>query len=125
MPRILIADDDRFVVSALDAQLKQEFEIVGVAGDADQAIELTLSQNPDLALLDVQMPGGGGLRATREISTRSPGVAIVALSADESDSSVLEMLEAGAVAYLRKGTAANELARVLRSALAAHATLGS
>jgi DNA-binding NarL/FixJ family response regulator len=50
-------------------------------------------------------------------------VAIIALSADESDSTVLGMLEAGAVAYLRKGTTATELTRVLRSAISAHATL--
>lgn len=125
IPRLLIADDDRLVQSTLAAQLSREFDIVAPACDSDQAIELAVLHQPDVAIIDVQMPAGGGLRAAREIHERVPQVALVALSGDESDSVVLAMLDAGAVAYLRKGTSPHELARTLRSSIAAHATLRS
>ncbi len=120
-PRLLIADDDLLVHATLCAQLDEEFEIVGGALDSDQAIELAESCQPDVAIIDVEMPAGGGLRATREIHERVPRTAIVVLSADESDAVVLAMLQAGAMAYLRKGMSGQELTRILRSAIAAHA----
>lgn len=109
--RLLIADDDRVVQTALYMQLNRDFEIVGGAYDADEAISLAEEHQPEVAIIDVQMPGGGGLRATREIRARAPGTAIVALSADESDSVVLAMLEAGAMAYLRKASRATSWPR--------------
>lgn len=124
MPRLLLADDDRLVLSALTAQLRDSFEIVGGAASADEAIELAEWRDPDVALIDVQMPAGGGVQAAIEIRVRAPRVAIVAMSADESEASVREMLDAGAVAYLRKGTSADELSRVLTSAIETHASLG-
>lgn len=119
-PRLLIADDDRFVQSSLCAQLDKQFEIVGGAIDAEQAIELAERHRPDVAIIDVEMPAGGGLRAAREIRACSPDTAIVALSGDESSAIVLAMLQAGAIAYLRKGMAGPELTRILHSAIAAH-----
>jgi DNA-binding NarL/FixJ family response regulator len=122
-PRLLIADDDDVVQLALYAQLHRDFEIVGRARDAAEAIELAQAQQPDIAIVDVQMPAGGGLRATREIRVCAPGTAIVALSADESDADVRAMLKAGAMAYLRKDATGPELGEVLRTAIAAHALL--
>jgi DNA-binding NarL/FixJ family response regulator len=119
-PRLLIADDDLFVQSALCAQLDKEFDIVGGALDADEAIELAERHQPDVAIIDVEMPAGGGLRAAREIHERAPGTAIVALSSDESSSVVLAMLNAGAITYLRKGMTAHELTRILHSSISAH-----
>lgn len=120
-PRLLIADDDLLVQSTLCAQLDRAFDIVGGALDTDQAITLAESCQPDVAIIDVEMPGGGGLRATREIHERVPRTAIVVLSADESDATVLAILKAGAIAYLRKGTTGQELTRVLHASIAAHA----
>src|SRR3954451_11436669 len=85
LPRVLIADDDPDVRAALRAQLTGGFEIVAAAADTDEAIALAAEHQPDLAVVDVQMPGGGGLRATREIRAAAPRTAIVALSADESE----------------------------------------
>jgi DNA-binding NarL/FixJ family response regulator len=124
-PRLLVADDDLVVQSMLAGRLSRDFDIVGFALDADQAIALAERHLPDVALIDVEMPGGGGLRATREMHARTPGVAIVALSADESDSVVRAMLQAGAMAYVRKGTAAHELVAILRSSISAHAAFAS
>jgi CheY-like chemotaxis protein len=122
-PRVLIADDDPDVRAVLSAQLAPEFEVVGTATDTDEAIALAAETCPDIALVDVQMPGGGGVRATREIRDAAPDTTIVALSADESERVVLEMLRAGAVAYLRKGVGANDLAALLHEALRAHVKL--
>jgi DNA-binding NarL/FixJ family response regulator len=122
-PRVLIADDDPDVRAVLSAQLAGGFDVVGAAADTDEAIALALDARPDLAIVDVQMPGGGGLRATREICEGAPETAIVALSADESERVVLDMLRAGAVAYVRKGVDAKELAALLHEALRAHVKL--
>ena len=122
-PRVLIADDDPDVRAVLSAQLAPQFAVVGTATNTDEAIALAAETRPDIALVDVQMPGGGGLRATREIRAAAPGTTIVALSADESERVVLDMLRAGAVAYLRKGVDADELAALLHEALRAHVKL--
>jgi DNA-binding NarL/FixJ family response regulator len=123
VPRVLIADDDPDVRAALAAQLDGQFDLVGAAADTDEAIALVTKTRPDIALVDVQMPGGGGLRATREICAAAPETTIVALSADESERVVLDMLKAGAVAYLRKGVTADELTALLHEALRAHVKL--
>ena len=119
-PRLLIADDDAFMRSVLSTQLGRDFEVVGAASDASEAIALAEEHQPHVAILDVEMPSGGGLRATREIHERTPSTAVVALSADESPDVVLEMLNAGAISYIRKGVAAEELAATLRQAIEAH-----
>jgi DNA-binding NarL/FixJ family response regulator len=121
--KLLIADDDVVLQASLKARLGAAFDIVGGALDAEQAIELAELHRPDVAIIDVRMPRGGGLRATREISERSPGTTIVALSCDESEPIVVAMLEAGAETYVQKGVTATQLIRVLESAIAAHATL--
>jgi DNA-binding NarL/FixJ family response regulator len=124
-PRLLIADDDPTVVAALSAQLRTEFELVATAGDAAAAIELAGQHQPDVALLDVQMPAGGGLSATAGIRKVSPRTAVVILSVDELDSSVVEFMTAGATAYLRKGTPAIQIQDCLHRAIAADGTLAS
>jgi DNA-binding NarL/FixJ family response regulator len=102
-------------------QLETSYDVVGTAQDADDAIEQTEALRPDVVILDVQMPGGGGLRATREIAARAPGVTIVALSGDESDSTVREIILAGAMTYVRKGLSAGALDDTLHRAMSAHA----
>jgi DNA-binding NarL/FixJ family response regulator len=124
VPRVLIADDDPDVRAVLSAQLASGgFEVVATAADTDEAIALAAQHRADIAIVDVQMPGGGGVRATHEIRAAAPETAIVALSADESERVVLEMLTAGAVTYIRKGVGADELAALLRESLRARARL--
>ncbi len=121
-PRVLIADDDADVRAVLATQLDGDFEVVASARDADEAIALAAEHQPDIAIVDVQMPGGGP-SATRGIRSAAANTAIVALSADESERIVLEMLNAGAVAYLRKGVSAPDLGDLLREALLARERL--
>lgn len=118
-PTLLIADDDPVVRSMLSLTLDRHFTIVGAAPDSDRAIALAQSARPDVALIDVQMPCGGGLHAIRGIAEVSPETAAVVLSADEFDSMVRELMIAGAIAYVRKGIAPDALADLLHRAIRA------
>ena len=114
--RVLVADDEPALRGALAELLAQEERIffVGAAADADEAIALAQREQPDVALLDVKMPAGGGPRAAREIQRLSPGTRVIALSAFEDRPTVLEMLRAGCVGYLVKGTAAEDILGSIR-----------
>ncbi len=124
--RTLIADDDAEVRGVLIDIIEraESLELVGVAEDAQQAIELAGRQRPDAALLDVKMPGGGP-RAAREIRACSPGTAIIALSAHEDARSVQDMLAAGAYNFLVKGTSPQELVDAIRSSVDGQVRLSS
>ena len=116
---VLIADDQAEVREALELLVSSEptFELVGLADDAERAIELARRHRPDVALVDFKMPGGGGPRAAREIRSCSPATRVVALSAYGDRNSVFQMLRAGAVGYLVKGASAAEIhAAIARSA---------
>jgi diguanylate cyclase (GGDEF)-like protein len=115
--RLLVADDDPVSRLMLGAIVKREpgFQLVGEAEDAGQAVELALRRRPDVVLLDVDMPGGGGPRAAVQIREALPEVRIVAVSADDSQSSQYDMMRAGAVGFVIKGSDDGEILRVIRS----------
>lgn len=125
--RVLIADDEAELRGALADLIASEddLELVGAGGDADEAIELARSNRPDVALVDVKMPAGGGPRAAREILRNSPQTRILALSAYEDRTTVLEMLRAGAVGYLVKGTAPEEIVRAIDRAVRGQTSLSA
>jgi diguanylate cyclase (GGDEF)-like protein/PAS domain S-box-containing protein len=118
-PRALLADDDPLVLAALSVELEEQFSVVAVAGDADSAIALAREHAPAVALVDVEMPGGG-LQATRGIQQDSPDTAVVILTADDSRSSILQFLDAGAMAFLRKGMPPHQLVARIEEAIAVH-----
>lgn len=120
-PTLLIADDDAVVRAALSAQLAREFDVVAIAESAGDAIALAERHSPDAALLDVDMPGGGARAAVPQIAARSPETCMVILSGDETRKLVIELLDAGAIAYVRKGIGAAELSHTLTAALQAKA----
>ncbi|MGH2637341.1 MAG: EAL domain-containing protein [Actinomycetota bacterium] len=109
--RVLVADDEETVRDVLKVLLtsEPEMDLVAVAPDTETAIELAAKQQPDVALLDVQMPGGGGARAAREIIRRSPPTRVIALSAHEDVDTVLRMLRAGALGYVVKSDSTDEI----------------
>jgi diguanylate cyclase (GGDEF)-like protein len=117
--RLLIADDDPMIRLTLSALIGKEpgFELVGEAEDADQAIELAARRRPDVVLLDFNMPGGGGTRAAMRIHEANPNIRVVAVSADDSQAAQYDMSRAGAVGYVVKGAADEEIVRVIRSAV--------
>ena len=106
--RVLIADDEQTVRESLASVIGSDpsLEIVGSAQDAQGAIDLAAWRLPDVAMLDVRMPGGGP-RAAAEIARLSPTTRVLALSAVEDSESVLAMIRAGALGYVGK-TASNE-----------------
>ncbi|MGD0196865.1 MAG: response regulator transcription factor [Solirubrobacteraceae bacterium] len=116
----MIADDDPVIRSVVIEQLRHEFDCVGEAADAAEAITVVAEQNPDVAILDVNMPAGGAGHATRQICEQSPGTAIVILSIDETWADLIELLNAGAMTYLRKGVDEPTLVHDLKAAIEAH-----
>ena len=124
---VLIAEDDRSVREALAALIGLEsyLELVGAAVDTDQAIELAVAVQPDVAIVDVQMPGGGGARASREIGLNSPRTKVIALSAADDRATVLEMHEAGVVGYLVKGDTIASILESIHNAASGQSSLSA
>jgi len=124
--RVLVADDEGAIRDAICdlVGLEADMEIAGLAPDADEAITLAQRLQPDVALLDVKMFGGGG-RAAAEIAIVSPATKSVALSAYEDRGSVLEMLRQGAVGYLVKGTPPTEILEAIRRAARGQTSLAA
>ena len=124
LPRVLLADDDPVVRTALRARFAGRFSVVAMASDADSAIALAREHRPDLALVDVQMPGGG-LEATRGIAREAPETTVVILTADRARGPILQFLDAGATAYLRKSLAPELLVARLTEAINAPGVLAA
>ena len=120
--RVLIADDEKDVRELLAEMIRREpdLELVAVASDAAEAVESAERERPDVAIIDAHMPEGGGVRALREIAERAPGTATIVLSAFDSQSKVVEHLDAGAIAYLVKPVSRKALVATLEQAVAAH-----
>ena len=104
--RVLVAEDEPSVRAALAALIRAEpsFELVGEVANATDAIDVAEQEQPDVAVIDVRMPGGGGAAAVRGIKRKSPETRMLAFSAADDRATVLEMLEAGVVGYLVKGS---------------------
>ena len=102
--RVMVVDDEESVVDVLRALIGSDpaLELVGAANDAEAGIALALEERPDVVLMDVRMPGGGGLRAVREITRRYPDASVVALSAHEDEDTKIRMIGAGARDYVPK-----------------------
>jgi signal transduction histidine kinase len=123
--RVLIAEDEPGVRDAMADLVASDpsMDVVGTAADAEEAIEIARARKPDVALVDVKMPAGGGTRATREIRRESPQTQVVALSAYEDRRTVLEMLRAGVVGYVVKGTSAEEILYTIRRSMRGQGSL--
>ena len=95
-------------------------ELVAAASNAAEAIEAAERERPDVAIIDAHMPEGGGVRALKELAERVPETATIVLSAFDSQSKVVEHLDAGALAYLVKPVSRQDLVATLERAVAAH-----
>jgi DNA-binding NarL/FixJ family response regulator len=115
--RVLVADDHpgvrRKVRQALESS---DVEVVGDTATADGAVEMSLRLVPDVALLDVNMPGGG-IRAARAIADDAPTVTVIMLTQSDDDDDLFDALRAGAAGYLLKTIAPTRLGDALRGAL--------
>jgi DNA-binding NarL/FixJ family response regulator len=121
LPRVLIADDDPVVRSMLSMSFENRYEVVASVGDAEAAVREAAATLPEVAVVDVDMPGGGAHRAVQGIADVSPQTAIVVLSGDESRQVVIELLSAGAMTYVRKGLPADKLTEAIERSIRAHA----
>lgn len=121
--QILVIDDHPLfrdgVVQTIQAQ--SDFEIVGQATSAGEAVRLARELVPDVILLDITIPGGGGLEAARAITMASPVSKIIMLTASEAEEDVLAAFKAGARGYILKGVSGHELIRIVRSVHAGEA----
>jgi DNA-binding NarL/FixJ family response regulator len=124
--RVVIADDHPIVRAGLHALLSSlpGFTVVGVAADGREAIRQVVTTRPDVAVLDLQMPGLDGFGATREILRAAPSVAVLVLTMHEDDDSVFAAMRAGARGYLIKGAEQDEIARAISAVAAGEAIFG-
>lgn len=124
---VVIAEDDEQMRQALASLVDAEpgLRLLAAVGDAQAAIELAPRLRPDVMIVDVNMPGGGGARAAREIRRRAPGSRVLALSAASDRATVLEMVEAGASGYLVKGGPVAEIGEAIRRAATGRSSLSA
>jgi DNA-binding NarL/FixJ family response regulator len=114
--RVLVVDDHPIVrlgmTAIIDAQ--PDMTVVGQASDGEEAIRLFDSLHPDVTLMDLRLPGVGGVQAIRNIRTRHPDAKCLVLTTYEGDEDIFQALQAGAVGYLVKGMAHDVLVQGLR-----------
>ena len=115
--RVVLADDHAVVRKGIREFLEEEGDIrvVGESADGRTALELTLAQSPDVAVLDIQMPGLNGIEVTRRIKAERPGVRVLVLTAYDDDPYIFAALQAGASGYVLKSAPAEELIRAVRA----------
>ncbi len=114
--RVLIADDHTIVRSGVRLLLQAEpdIEVVGEAGDGNEALALTETLQPNVVLLDIAMPGVDGMEATRQIKTRWPDINVLVLTMHRTDEYFFETLKAGASGYVLKGAETSELINAVK-----------
>ena len=117
--RILVADDHPIVLRGLRTVLnaQPDFEVVAEATEGDEAVEQALSQDVQLAILDISMPRKTGLQAAREISQRRPEVRILILSMHDNEQYLFEAIKVGASGYVLKSAVDRDLVEACRAAM--------
>jgi len=126
MIRLLLVDDQNLICVGLRAMLEVEpdLEIVGIAKNGETAIEQVAALQPDLVLMDIQMPVMDGRVATRAICEQFPDVKVIVLSTFDDNQYVIESLRAGAMGYLLKNMPSEELVQAIRLAYCGYTLLG-
>lgn len=123
--RVLIADDHAVVREGTRQILEQEedMEVVAEAEDGAEAVRLAGSVRPNVAIIDIAMPGVDGIEATRQIKAQYPDVAVLVLTAYDDDQFIFSLLEAGAAGYLLKSVRGHELVDAVRAVYAGESVL--
>jgi DNA-binding NarL/FixJ family response regulator len=124
--QVLIADDHTLFRDGLKALLASvpDIDVVGEAATGDDAVARAADLQPDVVLMDLQMPGLNGIEATRQVATVSPHVGIIVLTMFEDDDSVFAAMRAGARGYVLKGADQAELLRAIRAVASGEALFG-
>lgn len=114
MTRVFIVDDHRLFLSGVRAELEGRVELVGEASDIDAAIQGIRAARPDVVLLDVHMPGGGGKAVIAGVEETHPDVKFLALSVSDAAEDVISLIRAGARGYVTKTIGPDELLEAIR-----------
>ncbi len=124
--RILIADDHTLFRDGVRALLHSipEFQVVGEAATGEQVIQQAHALQPDVILMDLQMPSVNGIEATRRIVQTSPHIGIIVVTMFQDDDSVFAAMRAGARGYILKGADQEEMLRAIRAAANGEALFG-
>lgn len=117
--RVVVADDHDLVRVGLVRMLEDvtEIDVIGEAASGEEAVQHARNLQPDVIVMDVKMPGIGGIEATRKISTQYPNTKVVAVSALDDAPFPQRLLKAGAMAYLTKGAEINEMVTAIKQAV--------
>ena len=121
VPRVVLVDDHGLFRSGVRAELGRQVEVVGEADDVRPAIDLISSAQPDVVLLDVHLPGGGGQAVVEAIKPLYPDVRFLALSASDAPEDVIAVIRAGARGYVTKTISTAELADAIQRVAAGDA----
>jgi DNA-binding NarL/FixJ family response regulator len=115
--RVVLADDHAVVRKGIREFLEEEgdIQVVAEAADGRQAVEMVAEHQPDVAVLDIQMPGMTGIEATRRIKAEHPEVRVLILTAYDDDPYIFALLQAGASGYVLKTAGSGELVNAVRS----------
>jgi DNA-binding NarL/FixJ family response regulator len=113
-PSVVIVDDHRIFRSGVRAELGELVEVLGEAETVDEAVRLIAETGPDVVLLDVHMPGGGGVEVIREVTATRPDQRFLALSVSDAAEDVISVIRAGARGYVTKTITGPELADAVR-----------
>ena len=113
-PRVLIVDDHQLFRSGVRAELERHLEITGEAGTVDDAVSAIETDGPEVVLLDVHMPDGGGVEVIRRAAERDLRPCYLALSVSDAAEDVIAVIRAGARGYVTKNIAPDELADAVR-----------
>ncbi len=114
MTRVFIVDDHRLFLAGVRAELEGKVELVGEAGDVDSAVQGIRAAKPDVVLLDVHMPGGGGKAVIEGVAESHPDVKFLALSVSDAAEDVISLIRAGARGYVTKTIAPDDLVDSIR-----------
>lgn len=126
MPRVLLADDHPVYRDGLRMMLEStgRVEVVGLAADGAEAVALVRQLQPEVAVMDLQMPVLDGIEATRRIGASHPGTAVLVLTMHEDDENVLAAMLAGARGYLAKGADQVQILRAITAVAAGEVIFG-
>jgi len=122
MIRVLICDDQDVVTEGLRVILgtSPDIEVVGIAHDGAEAVDLVPTARPDVVLMDLKMPGVNGIQATRQIKDRYAGVRVLVLTTYDADEWVFDAIRSGADGYLLKDTPRQDLVAAIKGTFAGH-----
>jgi DNA-binding NarL/FixJ family response regulator len=112
--RVVLVDDHRLFRAGVRAELGDGIEVVGEADDVESGIAIVLSTQPDVVLLDVHLPGGGGVEVLRAVSVVAPAIRFLAVSVSDAADDVIGTVRAGARGYVTKTITGSDLAAAVR-----------